>query len=291
MELLNTVLRAAVSALLFPFRGLPPLVGLAVVSLLTAVGMLLVFKVTSNQAGIAAVKRQIHACLFEIRLFNDDLRAILRAQGELLRHNLRYLKFSVVPLLWMIVPLFLLIAQLQFQYAYEPLEPGRPAIVEMVLAEGWEEALPPEAVEVIDGFPRPAAELVAPEGVRLETPGVWAPDVREMSWRLSGERPGDYELAVELGGERFTKRLRVAEGERVAAAGLLSPIRPPRDVLLQLVYPAEPPLPKGPVESISVSYPGAEVWFFGWRTHWMVVFFILSIAFAFALRNRLGVSI
>lgn len=291
MELLNSVLRAVVSALLWPFRGLPPLVGLTVVSLVTAVGMLLVFKATSNQGGIAAVKRQIHACLFEIRLFNDDLRAILRAQGELLRHNLRYLKFSVVPLLWMIVPLFLLIAQLQFQYAYEPLQPDRPAIVEMVLEEGWEEALPPEAVEVVDGFPRPAAKLVAPEGVRLETPGVWAPDVREMSWRISGESAGAYELGVELGGETYTKRLRVSAGERVAAAGLLSPIRPPRNVLQQLVYPAEPPLPDGPVESLSVAYPGAEVWFFGWRTHWMVVFFILSIAFAFALRNRLGVSI
>ena len=291
MELLNTVLRTLVSALLWPFRGLPPLVGLTVVSLLTAVGMLLVFKATSNQGGIAAVKRQIHACLFEIRLFNDDLRAILRAQGELLRHNLRYLKFSLVPLLWMIVPLFLLIAQLQFQYGYEPLAPGRQAIVEVVLAEGWEEALPPEAVEVIDGFPRPAAELVAPEGVRVETAGVWAPDVREMSWRLSGERPGDYELAVELGGRTYGKGLRVATEERVAAAGLLSPIRPPRSTLQQLVYPAEPPLPKGPVKSISVSYPGAEVWFFGWDTHWMVVFFILSIVFAFALRNRLGVSI
>lgn len=291
MELLNALLRAVVSALLWPFRGLPPLVGLTVVSLLTAVGMLLVFKATSNQGGIAAVKRQIHACLFEIRLFNDDLRAILRAQGELLRHNLRYLKFSIVPLLWMIVPLFLLIAQLQFQYGYEPLAPGRAAIVEMVLVEGWEEALPQEAVEVIDGFPRPAAELVAPEGVRVETPGVWAPDVREMSWRVSGERPGDHEVALELGGERFTKRLRVGAGQGVAAAGLLSPIRPPRSALQQLVYPAEPPLPGGPVASIRVAYPGADVWFFGWRTHWMVVFFILSIAFAFALRNRLGVSI
>ena len=53
--------------------------------------MLLVFKKTSNQAKLEAVKRQIHACLFEIRMFSDDLPAILRAQREILRHNLRYI--------------------------------------------------------------------------------------------------------------------------------------------------------------------------------------------------------
>jgi hypothetical protein len=30
---------------------------------------------------------------------------------------------------------------------------------------------------------------------------------------------------------------------------------------------------------------------FGWGVHWMVVFFVFSMVFAFALRNRLGVAI
>lgn len=288
MEAVNAVLRGLVGGLLYPFRGLHPLVGLTLVSLATGIAMLLVFKATSNQAGIAAVKRKIHACLFEIRLFNDDLRAILRAQGELLRHNLVYLRYSFVPLLWMIVPFVLLMAQLQFHYGYRPLAPGEAALVEVVLAEGWEEALPAGAVEDFDGFTRPAVELATPEGVRIETPGVWAPELREMSWRVSGERPGDYQLEVAVGGERYGKSLRVADEPAVRR---LSPIRPGRDLLRQLLYPAESPLPEGPVESIAVGYRDAEVWFLGWDTHWILVFFILSIVFAFALRNRMGVSI
>ena len=71
--------------------------GLAVVSLATAILMLLSFKRTSNQTRLAAVKRQIHAAIFEIRLFNDDLRAIFRAQREILRHNLTYLRLSLRP--------------------------------------------------------------------------------------------------------------------------------------------------------------------------------------------------
>lgn len=288
MEIVNSALRAIVSGLLFPFRGLPPLVGLTVVSLATGIAMLLVFKATSDQAGISAVKRKIHACLFEIRLFNDDLRAILRAQGELMRHNLAYLRFSLVPLLWMIVPFVLLIAQLQFHYGYQPLAPERAALVEVVLTEGWEEALPAAAVEDFDGFTRPAVALEAPDGVRIETPGVWAPEAREMTWRIAGGHPGDYQLAVEVAGERYAKSLRVADEPGVR---LLSPIRTDGGFWEQVLYPAEPPLPAGPVQSIAVAYPGAEVWFLGWTTHWIVVFFILSIVFAFALRNRLGVSI
>ena len=124
MSLINAVLARAFDALLAPFRQLPPIVGLAIVSLATAIAMLLIFRRTSDQRRLAAVKRQIHAALFEIRLFNDDLRAIFRAQGEILRHNLTYLRLSVVPMLWMIVPLVLGIAQRQVHYGYGGLTPG-----------------------------------------------------------------------------------------------------------------------------------------------------------------------
>lgn len=285
MAFINAVLRTVFDALLFPFRGFPPLVGLTVVSLVTAIGMLLVFKATSDQDGLAAVKKKIHACLFEIRLFNDDLRAILRAQTELLRHNLTYMRFSLAPLAWMIIPFVLLIAQLQFHYGYHGVEPGESALVKVALDDAWTETVP---VEEADGFTKPVARLEAPEGVKVTTPALWAAAQSELDWRIVGERPGDYDLTVHLGDETFTKKLHVRENATIRR---MSPIRPDRSFLDQLIYPAEPPLPDGPVHRITVTYPDAEVWFFGWTTHWLVVFFILSIVFAFALRNRFGVTI
>ena len=65
------------------------------------------FRATSNQDAIAAVKRKIQAGIFEIRLFNDDLRAMFRAQVDILRHNLTYIRLSLAPMVWMIVPLVL----------------------------------------------------------------------------------------------------------------------------------------------------------------------------------------
>ena len=73
---------------------------------------------------MVAAKRGIQAGLFEIRLFNDNLGAVLRALGRVLWQNLRYLGYSLVPLAWMALPLTLVIAQLQAFYGYDGLVVG-----------------------------------------------------------------------------------------------------------------------------------------------------------------------
>ena len=54
-----------------------------------------------------------------------------------------------------------------------------------------------------------------------------------------------------------------------------------------MLYPAEPPLPRGPVRAIEVDYPDAGTWL--GMPRWLVLFFVLSIVFAFALKGRMGV--
>jgi uncharacterized membrane protein (DUF106 family) len=276
MSILNAVLRAMVDGLLYPFRGLPPIVGLTVVSLLTSVLLLVVFKKTSNQKALEAVKRKIHACLFEIRLFNDDFRSIFRAQLDILRHNLTYLRYSTVPMIWTLPPLVLLIAQLQFHYGYESLRPGHPALVKATLRAS-------------DGGSKPAIRLEASgPGLQVKEPPVWIPSQREMAWRIEPQDAGDYELRIVNGAESVTKSVRVMDGPDLVLRR--SPLRV-RGFLEELLYPAEPPLPRGAFESIAVTYPDASVDVFGLELHWMIVYFVLSIAFAFLLRGTFKVTI
>jgi uncharacterized membrane protein (DUF106 family) len=279
----NALLRPTFDLLLSPFRSLPPIVGLLIVSLVAAVGMLLVFKATSNQEKLEAVKRQIHACLFEIRLFNDDLRAILRSQMEILRHNLDYLRLSAVPMLWMIVPFVFVIAQLQFHYGYRGLVPGQDFVVKVQLKEGWETSTAPAPSHL---SPRPAASLQAPPGLKVETPAVWIPSQRELAWRLRAEQWGDYDLVLGLGGQQYSKTVQVSRDVRRR-----SPERLERGLINELLYPAEDPLPKGsPIAAITLGYPDCSVSVFGWGINWLVLFFVLSALFAFALRGRFGVT-
>ena len=142
---------------------------------------------------------------------------------------------------------------------------------------------------------KPELTLETPAGVAVETPAVWVPSERTLSWRLRVEKPGNYEIGVlGAGGERLTKSL-------AAGGGVVrrSTLRPDRAFWEQLIYPAEPPLPKAsPVEQIRVALPPATVNLLGWKVHewadmpaWMIVFFLLSIVFAFALRKPFGVQI
>jgi hypothetical protein len=273
VSLLTTPLRVFVDGLLWPFRTLPPLAGLAVVSLLSAVGMLLVIRATSDQQGLVAVKRRIQARLFEMRLFSDDLVALLRAQTEMLRANLAYLRLSLVPTAWLLVPFFLLVAQLQFHYGYSGLTPGAAAVVAMRLAGGQGTSS------------APALRLEASDGVRVETPPVWNNSVGEAAWRIRAERPGNYELTVHVGNTVVTKSL-VVSSEVVRR----SPWRVSA-VLDQLLYPAEAPLGKDThVEWIEVTYPERSIELLGLDLHWIIVFFVLSLAFAYALRKRMRVT-
>jgi uncharacterized membrane protein (DUF106 family) len=280
----NALLRSVFDLLLYPFRSLPPIVGLLAVSLLAAVGMLLVFKATSNQRQLDAVKRQIHACLFEIRLFNDDLPAILRAQMEILRHNLNYLRLSAVPMLWMIVPFVFVIAQLQFHYGYRGLTPGQDFLVKVQLKDKWQTSAGVAATLVPN---RPAASLQAPRGLKVETPAVWIPSQRELVWRLRAEEWGDYNLALRLGEQEYSKTVQVSSAVRRR-----SPVRLEPGLVNELFYPAEDPLPKqSPIAAITLGYPDGSVSVFGWGINWLVFFFVLSALFAFALRGRFGVTL
>ena len=284
MNFVNTLLRGLFDLLLSPFRTLPPIVGLALVSLVTAVGVLLVFRVTSNQERLAIVKRQIQACIFEIRLFNDDLIAVLRSQMDALRYNLTYLRLTAVPTLWIVVPILLVLAQLQFHYGYRGLEPGERSLVKVKLKSGWEKI---PALAMVEPSRRPPVTLEVPSGLVVETPAVWIPSAQELDWRIRAEQWGDYEARIRIGSETYTKTVQVRPGIRRR-----SPIRLESGFLNQLLYPAEDPLPEnGPIESITLGYRDETVSIFGWHLEWYIAFFGLSILFAFLLRKSLKVTI
>ena len=287
MPLVNALLVPVFDALLAPFRQLPPLAGLVVVSLLTAMGMLLVFKRTSDQKRLAAVKRQIHAALFEIRLFNDDLGAVFRAQGEMLRHNLSYLRLSFVPMLWMILPLVLVIAQLQFPYGYTGLRPGEPVLLKAQVREGNDVIFSAGGVVHAANRADTGAALAAPLGIDVQSPAVWIPATREVIWRIAPRAPGEYELQLRVGSEQYAKSIRVSN-----AVVRRSPERLERGFLNQLLYPAEAPLPSAAaVTSISVGYPERTIPVLGLELHWLIVYVVLSMIFAFALRKRFNVTL
>ena len=69
----------------------------------------------------------------ELCTFNDDIRAILRAQGEILKHVLHYQGLALVPMIFILPPLVLIMVQLHQFYGFKGLRPGEEALLTVQL--------------------------------------------------------------------------------------------------------------------------------------------------------------
>jgi hypothetical protein len=267
--IVNGVLRVFFAA--FSWAGANgALLSLTVLSVLAGLGMLWVFRKTSDQAGIRAVKRKVHAYLLEMRVYADDPGATWRAQSSLMKANLRYMGLALRPALFMIAPLGILLIHMEAFYGRAPLEPGRPVVVTAGLRGN------------ADG---PAPELVPPRGFELSAPPVRIPEEREVSWRIVPQRSASGELRFEIAGQTITKEIEAGGGQRFI------PGRRVRSAWEAFWHPDEPRLPSGDVEWVEVAYPSASMGLFGLHLNWLVWFLVVSMLAALLLKKRFGVTL
>jgi len=275
MWVFNSIFGKIFEVIFFPFRNMSPWVGMVLVSILTAFLMLFVFRFTSNQEGIRKVKNRIKAHLLEIRLFKDSLIISLKAQGRILRYNLKYIGYSVKPLLVVIVPLILILIQLNLWFGYQSLAPGQEAVLKAELRED---------LSLLD------AEFMieTSSGLEVETPPLRIEENSEVNWRIRAQEAGIHELTLILNGEKFVKKVAVAQ----KPLSKISSVKVHRNFINELFNPGEAPIPGDlPVKSIEIKYPSKHMNLFGWRIHWIIVYFALSIIFGFSFKRIFKVEI
>ncbi len=275
MGILNAVLGTVFDLVVGPFRTMNPWIAMAVVSALTGLLMLAVFRWTSNQEGIRRSKNAIKAHLLELRLYNDSLAQQLRSQGRVLAANGRYFGHALRPMLVMMVPVLLILVQLNLRFGSRPFAPGESAILKVKLTAGHN---PIETGIVLE----------APPGVSVESPPLRIEEDREIDWRLRAVAPGTHELSLRLGADAFTKIVIVGGRGLVRVPNL----KPGASFLDRVFNPGEGPIPKGiPVESVEVDHPERRLDLLGLRIHWLVAYFLLSIVFGFTLKGMFKVEI
>jgi hypothetical protein len=264
----NLALTRLFDALAWPFQRWPA-GGLLLVSVLTGVAMLLVFKATSNQRAIRRTRDLIRAHMLAMRLFRDEPTAVVESQKKVLRTNVTYLRYAVVPIVFILPIVVLIMVQLNLRYGASPVPPGEAVVVTATFDD------------VLDDD----VTLAAPEGVTVETPALRIPYKREADWRVRAARAGIYELAVKANGKDYAKELVVGEAGagRVSARRVAGP-------WAQLMNPGERPL-SSDLKEIEVTYPSRENKLFGLGVHWVITFFIVSLVAAFALKGILKTEV
>jgi hypothetical protein len=275
MWIINTIVGKIFEILFLPFKNMSPWIGMFVVSLLTGLLMLFIYKFTSNQEGIRKVKNKIKAHLLELRLFKDSLSISFKAQGNILRANFKYIGYAMKPLLVMIIPVMFILIQLNFWFAYASFDPNQQTILRVQLMEG---------VPLMDT----QIDIKTSSHIVLETPPLRIMESNEINWRIRTEEIGVHEIIIMVDGQEYTKSISV--GQKTLSRK--SPLKTRKNFFKEFFYPTESPLPKSsPIKYIEITYPSRNMNLFGLGINWLIAYFALSIIIGFSLKGFFKVEI
>jgi hypothetical protein len=269
---LHAIVGTLVDAVLWPVSGWPAEAQAALLGLPGALLALAVHRGTANQQAIARAKDRIKGHLLELRLFRDDLRVLLRAQCAILRHNAAYLGHSLVPLLPLSLPFFLLLVQLEARFGWSAVAPGTPLLLTADV----------DALGRLTDLP---VRLDVPAQLRPTTGPLRIEATRQLVWRLAAADPGEHRVTLAVAGHSTELRAVVGDSgpARVSAALYRA------DQAGAWAAPGAPLLAgDSGLRSVHLSYPRAAGHWLGLsRASWS--FAGSTLLFAFALRRRFGV--
>lgn len=274
-----SIFNSIISSIFDVYFGLAGMLGgdfaLWLFSAAAGILFLFIFKATSNQEAIKRAKNRIAAAFLEVRLFKSDLGQMLRAQGSIFGATFRYMSHALVPMLWMIVPVVLMLIQLNLWYGYSPLAPEQSAMLTARL-EG-EERLTARNIK-----------LEADAGLEIETPPLRIESLKEVNWRIKALEEGQHQLHLTVNGTTVNHIVYVGNQKQFLK---IEPVRV-RGAWDEVWNPGTAPLPgDSPVINFEIRYSEMQANLLGWQTHWVIVFLILSVVFGFALKGVFKVEI
>jgi uncharacterized membrane protein (DUF106 family) len=255
-----------------PFLFTSPLAIVIVLSIVIGLLMIVLFGYTSDQKAIKVAKDQLKAHLLAVRLFRDQLPVVMGSYGKILRGTGRYLKLAFKPLLYVIIPITLLIVQVDRYLGTTPVPTNAPFL--LTAHTTGSDALNDVKLEL-------------PPEITMTAPPVHIPAENEIVWRLAGTKDGKYEVKVAASGQSVNKTVSVGSD-----LPRISPVRLRGQFWERMFSSAESALPENsPVDSIAINYPERNIEIVGYGMNWIWMFFILSMIAGFIFKEILGIQI
>ena len=276
MNAVNTLLNAISDTLLGPLAGWPPLLTLVLVSTVAGVLMAIVFRYTSHQQALRRVADLSRAQVLAIKLFKDDPAGIFRSLGQLMKCTGLRLWYSLPPMLVMLVPFVLLLAQLAQRYEYRPLYPGEKVIVKAQLSQkAWL-----RSAEVT---------LQLPSQIEVEARPLRDHQRHAIYWRARVIEAAPATLSLQVGSEQVDKTITLSDdGQRLLR---VSARRPGAGFWDRLLHPGEPGFAAADqVQRITVHYARRVTPLLGFDVPWWLTFVLVSMLAAVLVRPLVKVS-
>lgn len=266
-------LRIAAGWLVEAMAILGPRAGLVLCAGLVAALLLLVFRRVADQRRLRLAKDRMQAALLGLALFRHDTGVMFGEEGRLIGGALDYLRAGLTPLAFVVIPMIVLIAELDLTYGRRALALGESAIL---------------TAQTGDADVLMAAQLTSGYGLRAETPALRIPQRGEVCWRIRAEAVGSHVLSIQIGDQSYSKVVAVA---RAGDCMRISPTRA-RTAWAVLLDSREPPLPADSgLRRVSVGYPRARVGVGPGSVHWLVLFLAATMIWGVALKGPLRVEL
>lgn len=280
MEILVLINRIA-EWLLSPFFLAGRMVGLILLSFVSAVILLLVFKKFSNQKQIRIHKKKIIGYFLEIGLYRDQVHRIVACQLNILKHNAIYVGYLMPPLFIVLVPISIVCIQINNHMGAAPLEAGRPFIIKATLDT--------------DKTPGGMADLdrvsIKPStGIVLETAPLRIAQDATILWRarITDANANQAVRFIFNGAADGITRPVVTQ----AATTHFSAEQRKLKTLMDFFYTAEERVPDRSIfRSVYIGYEPAKYRLLKWRFSPIVYYFILAIVFGFVLKPVIKVTV
>jgi hypothetical protein len=264
------LVNAVIIGLFWPLQNIPAQWSLLLISMAVGMLMLIVFKHTSNQAGIKQTKDKLKAHLLELRLYKDDVGLSLSAVRNILVCNFKYIGYAFKPMMIMAVPMLFLLLNLAARYEYRPLHAGEETIVSITARKS---------------IPLQEIVLLETEAVKVKTPPLRVPSENRVYWRIEALKEG--ELIFAMAGKTATEKVMVGGGLKIIAAK-----RGYRRTVQSFAYAPEL-LREGDsfISEVSVDYPKRTFSLLGVRMSWLVFFLLISLFAGLSLKGLLRVQL
>src|SRR4030065_2251765 len=198
ISLVNVLTNTFGRFFLAPIAVLPGWLSNTIISAITGLFLLVIFKYTSNQRAIGKIKDDIKADMLAIKLFKDSISVTLHAEARVFKGALLLLFHAIPPMLVMIFPVSLLLAQMSLWYQSRPMLPGEVAVMTVKLNGNVKGNWP-----IVNIEPTPVAEVtVGPVRVLSR---------RAICWEIKALENGKHHITLDVNRHQIEKEMAIGD--------------------------------------------------------------------------------
>ena len=241
-----------------PLLNWNPALGVAIIAAIITVIITLAYKYLTDQDKMKHLKGRQKEFQKEMKSHRDNPEKMMSVQKEAMKVNMEYMKHSLKPTLFTMLPILLIFGWMSGALAYDPITVGESYTIIADFADG----VSGQAQLVLDL----ESEFSSSEAVQTISEG-------SVTWRVKSKTIGEHILAVETGGASERVTVLVTDGSLEYAD-------------------AEVKFTDSDVVSIEVGYdkltPLGDLSIFGWNPGWLAWYIVISLILSLGLRKVMG---